>query len=61
MKSIQMIGVLSFSKYMERRALPKKIYIRRDQLPFMNKTLNKDITKRTKLINDFLKNIAEEN
>ena len=46
---------------MERRALPKKKYIRGDQSPFVNKTLNKEITKRTKLINDFLKNITEEN
>ena len=46
---------------MERRALPKKKYIRGDQSPFVNKTLNKEITKRAKLINDFLKNITEEN
>ena len=46
---------------MEKRALPKKEYIRGDQSPFMNKTLNKEIMKRTKLVNNFIKNIAEEN
>ena len=60
MKPIQLIGVLSFSKYMERRALPGKKYIRGNKSPFMNKTMDKEIMKRTKLINNFLKNIAED-
>ena len=60
MKPIQMIGVLSFSKYMERRALPGKNYIRGNKSPFMNKTMDKEIMKRTKLINNFLKNVAED-
>ena len=55
-----MIGVLSFSKYMERCALPRKKYIRGNKSPFMNKTMNKEIMKKTKLINNFLKNIAED-
>ena len=55
-----MIGVLSFSKYMERRALPGKKYIRGNKSPFMNKTMDKEIMKKTKLINNFLKNVAED-
>ena len=46
---------------MEQCALPKKKYIRGEQSPFMNKILNKKIMKRTKLVNNFIKNIAEEN
>ena len=62
-----MIGVLiSFSKYLERQtrdrhAPTKKIYIRGNQSPFMNKTLSKEIIKGTKLRNHFLKNRTEEN
>ena len=57
-----MIGVLrSFSKYMERHASPKKKYIRGNQSPFMNNTLSKEIMKKTKLRNNFLKNRIEEN
>ena len=39
----------------------QKKYIRENQSPFMNKTLSKEIMKRTKLRNNFLKNKTEEN
>ena len=38
-----------------------KKYIRGNQSRFMNKTLSKEIMKRTKLRNNFLENRIEEN
>ena len=38
-----------------------KKYIRGNQSPFMNKTLSKEIIKRTKLRNNFFKNSTDEN
>ena len=42
-----------------RHALWKKKYIRGNQSPFVKKTLHKEVIKRTKLRNNFLKNTAK--
>ena len=58
----------SFDKFLKRcgevlnRHAPlMKKYIRGNQSRFMNKTLSKEIMKRTKLRNNFLENRIEEN
>ena len=42
-------------------ALSKKKYIRDNYLQFMNKELSKEIMHRTRLRNNFLRNISNEN
>ena len=46
---------------LDQHAPRKKKYPRGNRMPFINKTLSKEIMKRTKLRNKFLKDRTEEN
>ena len=51
----------SFNVILNKHTPKKKRYVRGNQSPFMNKTLSKAITQRSKLRNFFAKKITGEN
>ena len=46
---------------LDQHASCKQTYTRGNHLPFMNKTISKEIMKRTRFRNQFLKNRTDEN
>ena len=51
----------TFIKFVERHAPLKKRFVRGNQVPLMNKELSKAIYTRSRLRNNFCKNLTKEN